>query len=297
MIEAFIHGRKLMYTIRDHLERDLKHVMSNVKSNIQDAADKAEASMGGLPTSLNPTSGGTPTMLPSPASIAPTSSANSTPTHKDNGTPNSTSSSRHPANAQTARPPPQVRTGPLPVPVPLLPKQYANNAVPIPPEVGQAMKEVREPVNPALLKNVEDFVSGHHASAYCMRHSQDFLNLPIMMRCFPNTFNRMMHSTLSSSEEHEPDFDDEEGELLWPGQLVTGEGLGWVCLMGKAMVKEFGKAYGYQGLDGVVPKPQPEGATDGPPPSHRHPPGSSSSGHKYAPPNSYHHSSSSHGNR
>jgi len=28
--------------------------------------------------------------------------------------------------------------------------------------------------------------------------------------------------------------------------------------MGKAMIKEFGKAYGYRGLDGVVPKPKPE---------------------------------------
>lgn len=69
----------------------------------------------------------------------------------------------------------------------------------------------------------------------------------------------MVYSALGPQEEHEPDIEDEEGELFWPGQSSTGEGLGWVCLMGKAMIKEFGKAYTYKGLDGVVPKPKPQG--------------------------------------
>lgn len=272
--------------------------MSNLKASIQDAADKAETSIGGSTGSSNANSGGTPTMLPSPASITTTNSANSTPTYKENGTPSTSSSSRQPPNGQPSRPPPQIRTGPSPVPISLLPQQFTNNNIPIPPEIGKAMKEVREPIGPALAKDVQDFVMGSSTSGDCMVKSQGYLNLSVMMRCFPNTFNRMIHSTLLPTEEHEPDFEDDEGELYWPGQLVTGEGLGWVCLMGKSMVKEFGKAYGYKSLDGVVPKPQPEETADGPPPSHRPPPGSMSNGRNhYAPSNSYHHSNSTHGNR
>jgi len=65
----------------------------------------------------------------------------------------------------------------------------------------------------------------------------------------------MAFSTLTPQDEHEPDMEDDEGELLWPGQCVTGEGIGWVCLMGRAMVKEFGKEFGYRGIDGIIPKP------------------------------------------
>jgi hypothetical protein len=32
--------------------------------------------------------------------------------------------------------------------------------------------------------------------------------------------------------------------------------LGWVCLVGKAMIKEFGRDIGYVGYDCVVPKPE-----------------------------------------
>lgn len=88
-----------------------------------------------------------------------------------------------------------------------------------------------------------------------MYDSQKTLNLPIMSRHFPRTFARMMYSSLSANDEIEPDIEDEEGELFWPTQLVTGEGIGWVCTMGKAMIKEFAKNYGYVGMEGVIPKP------------------------------------------
>ena len=45
--------------------------------------------------------------------------------------------------------------------------------------------------------------------------------------------------------------EDEEGELFWPGQCVTGEGLGWVCLMGRSMLREFGREVGYRGVEGL----------------------------------------------
>ena len=89
-----------------------------------------------------------------------------------------------------------------------------------------------------------------------MKKSQETLTLPILREHFPKTFARMVFSTLAYDEEHEPEFEDEEGELFWPDQCITGEGLGWVCLMGKAMISEFGKEIGYLGKEGIVPKPE-----------------------------------------
>ena len=76
-----------------------------------------------------------------------------------------------------------------------------------------------------------------------------------MREHFPRTFGRMIYSSLNAGEECEPDLDDDEGELYWPGQCVTGQGIGWVCLLGKAMINEYGKEIGYRGLDGIIPKP------------------------------------------
>ncbi|KAF5317222.1 hypothetical protein D9611_003941 [Ephemerocybe angulata] len=297
MIEAFIHGRKLMYAVTGHLDNDMNVVTKNLRGNIAKAADAAESISGGLSGVLHPHSSGTPIMLPSPASIAPANSANSTPTYKDTRTTNGASNSRDPPSTtqQPARPS-RPQTGPSPVPAPLLPPHYANSTTPVPAHVMDAMAEVREPIGPVLAQDLHDFVSGYYASSWCMSTSQATLNLPIMMRCFPVTFNRMMHTTLTPLEEYEPDIEDEEGELHWPGQLITGEGLGWVCLMGKAMVKEFGKAYGYKGLDGVVPKPKPEGSAGES--SHRPPPSSLPSNRSsFGPSNAHHMSNSSHGHR
>ncbi|KAI0730195.1 hypothetical protein C8Q72DRAFT_776575 [Fomitopsis betulina] len=81
------------------------------------------------------------------------------------------------------------------------------------------------------------------------------ITLPIMAKHYPRTFARMVYSSLSINDEHEPDFDDEEGELFWPGQVVGSEGLGWICYMGRAMIKEYAKQYGYKGVDGALPLP------------------------------------------
>ena len=97
-----------------------------------------------------------------------------------------------------------------------------------------------------------------------MRQSQTLLTLRTLSDHFPTTFTRIIHSSLSHNQEYEPDIEDEEGELFWPAAPSTGEGLGWVCLVGKAMIKEFGRDIGYMGYDGVVPKPESSSSTRAP---------------------------------
>ncbi|KAJ7072212.1 hypothetical protein C8F01DRAFT_1205826 [Mycena amicta] len=240
MIEGYIHARKLVYATNHGtpLDRDTDRLMTAARAAVAAAADEANAS------SLAPKSGSTPVMLPSPASLAP--SANSTPTNRD-GTPSSTTT------ASTA---PSTAMAPSTLPSVFVPANYKHK--PLAPNVVTAMESVTVPIGPRLLNELKNEQLGIANAAICMNHSQTYLTLPIMARHFPTTFARMVMSTLSVNEEHEPDFEDEEGELFWPGQSMTGEGLGWVCLMGKAMIKEFGKAYSYRGLEGVVPKPKPE---------------------------------------
>ena len=276
MIEAFICGRQLAFAVRDHLEADTSRLLKTMKGKIAQAAENAENGPGSVPV----TSTGTPIMLPSPASIAPANSANSTPTYHENGTPSSNAPSRqqNPVTQPNQKPP---RQGHPSVPSALLPSHLSKSNHPIPQHTMEAMSKVTESIGPGMAQDLGEFVNGFNKAHWCMDHSQRWLSLPVVKRCFPKTFDRMMGTTLLYNEEYEPDIEDEEGELFWPGQLVTGEGLGWVCLMGKAMVKEFGKAYGYRGIDGVVPKPKPGDDV----PSRINPSGSSS------------HSSGTHGHR
>ena len=105
-----------------------------------------------------------------------------------------------------------------------------------------------------LLGELSTVIDDQRIAAYTMNMAQKYLSLPILREHFPRTFGRMVFSTLTAQEEHEPFMDDEDGELFWPGQCVTGEGLGWVCLMGRAMINEFGREFGYQGVKGIVKK-------------------------------------------
>lgn len=255
MIEAFIHGRKMTYITRSELDSEMDKAHAICKSQLLQAAIKAEQEIAsGLnPGHLVPKSQATPPMLPSPASIAPSNSANSTPTTRDGSTPNTAASTSSNSPAHLAAP---HGPGQTIIPGPLLPDRLQGS--PIPAHVMTAMTSVTVPIGPTLVQNLKNHTALTLAAGWCMTTSQNTLNLPILARFFPNTFARVIHTTLSPTEEHEPDFEDEEGELFWPGQSITGEGLGWVCLMGKAMIKEFGKAYGYRGIDGVIPKPKPE---------------------------------------
>ncbi|KAK7053412.1 hypothetical protein VNI00_004038 [Paramarasmius palmivorus] len=251
MIEGFIHARKVAYGARSCLE-DVDRVVATARKDIQ--ASISEAAIGSNTALLGGKPQATPPMLPSPASIVPTNSANSTPTN--NGTPSS--SGTRSASASSASEPPAQSVGPS-VPPRLLPQPYSQGAL-VPPHITMAANKVTVPITPQLIGAFKDQTAGIHAAANSMREAQTTLTLPIMARFFPRTFARMIHTTLSPTDEHEPEFEDEEGELFWPGQAVSGEGLGWVCLMGQAMIREFGKTYGYKGLQGVVPKPE---QTDG----------------------------------
>lgn len=249
----------MVYSMRQSVEADVDHLVARVKAKIATAAEIA------LKTGPSPKSQPTPPMLPSPASIAAPNSANSTPTNRDNDTPNVSSGRPEAAPAQpaTARP----RLGPTLVPIPLIPEYLTKGPDPIPEHVMLAMAAVTDPVGPVFVQDMKDVTHRLTSAGYCMTNGQATLNLPVLKRCFPTTFARIIHTSLLPTEEHEPDFEDEEGELFWPGQIITGEGLGWLCLMGKAMILEFGKAYDYKGLNGVVPKPeQAEAGSTGPPP-------------------------------
>jgi hypothetical protein len=244
MIESFIETRKAFFAARM-----LSTKMNNVLEKCTDAAvavcDKVEAEMGSK-RSVAPQ--GTPPMLPSPASIGPSPSSHSTPNSSNDGTPNTTGRSAQPRATQPNHP--------RPLPSPMMEAvQRKRDGKPVPTEAYPALEKVCCSLEPRFMQEISQFTSHVMTAGFGMNSGQALLNLGVMSRAFPNTFARMIYSTLGHNDESEPDFEDEEGELFWPGQCITGEGLGWVCLMGRAMVYEFGKAYGYQGLKAAVPKP------------------------------------------
>ncbi|TDL14109.1 hypothetical protein BD410DRAFT_284978, partial [Rickenella mellea] len=106
-----------------------------------------------------------------------------------------------------------------------------------------------------LIWEIKDVIETQNAASYTMDVAQQYLSIPIIREHFPRLFGRMMYSGLTAQDEYEPDMEDDEGELFWPGQCVAGGGLGWVCLMGRGMVKEFGKDVGYEGSAGIIRKP------------------------------------------
>ena len=231
MIEAFIHGRKFSYVVKA-IDKENDMLFQKLRNDWTAEMDK-EAAL------KERESKPSPGMLPSPESIAGASSANSTPTTRPDHTPSSSANGHSgPSNGSSA--------------------QHQSNS-----SAQHRFQDQLPPphltvsVNSVFMAARKSQSGGVNAAKWCMDNSQRFLTLPIMARHYPRTFQRMVYSTYSATDEHEPDIEDEEGELFWPGQLVTGEGLGWVCTMGKAMIKEFGKNYHYLGLDGVIPKPDP----------------------------------------
>lgn len=249
MIEAYIHGRKFTYAVKN-IDKENDKLFTKLRSDWAAEIEMEQAAA----ALAERDSKGSPGMLPSPESIAGTSSANSTPTNRQDATPSNSAGSSHSRPMGGLGPNQQQH-----------PMQHRNVERDMPPP------HLLVSVNSVFLAARKSQSGGLNAAHYCMEHSQRFLTLPVMAKHYPRTFSRMVYSTYAATDEHEPDIEDEEGELFWPGQLVTGEGLGWVCTMGKAMIKEFGKTYHYIGLEGVIPKPDPvetpSGAGPPPPPS------------------------------
>ena len=165
----------------------------------------------------------TPPMLPSPASIS-NGSANSTPASRS--TPSQQEIKQEPSEP-TKPPPPQPRG--------------------VPPHI-------TVPVNWQTVDRYQSFTSVVKDSMECMGKAQRGLTLPILAKYFPRTFARMIHTSYSAEDEYQPDFEDEEGELYWPSQYVAGYGIGWVCHLGRSMVRELGREYGYLGQEGLLSK-------------------------------------------
>lgn len=253
MLEGFIYSRRAAFIARE-LDNDLGPILEDVKRQIGLAASKAEQDPSSVPSLIaNKAQLTPPAMLPSPASIGPANSANSTPITHGNGTPNTSVTAS--SGSESSQKPSYHGSHQRLIPPKMLPAHYRDS--PIPPVVMDAMAATTASVPPGTLVLIKEQTHGLVAASSLIGTAQQSLNLATIARFFPQTFSRMVHTSLSPTDEHEPDFEDDDGELFWPGQCINGEGLGWVCLMGKAMIKEFGKAYGYRGLDGVIPKPKP----------------------------------------
>lgn len=262
MIEGFIHARKLNYASRT-ARNDTTALWMNCKESMFTAA--REEALKATSTLLSSTSSHlTPQGLPSPANSVPTNSAHSTPTNvvdraHDHG-------SILPSTS--ARPPPQGSPNGHNHPQ-LVPPEFAKDGdFPRPPngdrpteQMMVAASKVTLSISPHFINGVQSLSQGIEAAQFCLERSQQTLTLPKMAQHFPTTFARMVHSNLAADEEYQPDMEDEEGELFWPAQCITGEGLGWVCLMGKAMINELGKDIGYIGLNGVIPKPKADASS------------------------------------
>lgn len=219
MIEAFIYQRRVRYAVMSHVGPEVFKLCKTLP-NPKDLEKVRSGSNNGQQQ--------TPGMLPSPAGTA---SANGTPNNPDGGTPN-------PTNAEND----STSSSQLPVPN-------------LPPVVNVPLTA---PVPQPLIWDIKDVVEAQNRAALAMNGAHQHLTLSAVREHFPRTFGRMVYSTLTASDEHEPDMEDDDGELFWPGQCVTGDGLGWLCNMGRAMVKEFGNEFGYKGMDGIIPKPDDE---------------------------------------
>ena len=258
MIEMYIHVRKAVYGA-GQIQGDISDVYATARKSVESAMPHSDTLAGSVGVTPNGSIGSQPTppMLPSPASIAPANSANSTPTGRASEVPvNGSSGVSAPLPAHHG-PPPHAAAPPRPAKLPHSSKEQ-------PPPIAN---KINVPISAMLTHQVTQVVGEVVAASHCTEKSAPALTLAVMAKHFPKTFARIIHSSLNHTEESEPDMEDDEGELFWPGSAQLGEGIGWLCTMAKAMVKEFGRDYGYMGYGGAVRKP--EGLAAPPPPSRR----------------------------
>ncbi|KIJ39443.1 hypothetical protein M422DRAFT_49592 [Sphaerobolus stellatus SS14] len=151
-----------------------------------------------------------------------------------------------------------------------------SHATPIP---ASAHPTSSAPPTVAIPKDLFEHLNAAHncmmRSSRAMQHSNVYFNLTNLHKNFPQTFSRISSPQLRYDEEYEVDFDQddcgrpEEGKLdahggeplpapgegqLWlpNGLAASGDGIGWVCLLGRAMLREAAYPLGYRGLDGII---------------------------------------------
>ena len=194
---------------------------TNLKSSITTLIAESEAQ----PVSTGSSSTQTPTMLPSPTST------NSTPVNRDEGTPNVPHGRPHP---------PQLAPADV-IPLPLhLDRMPAN----ITPQCARSITSITEPINLRTAGDITEAVEGYQHICRDSPIIQKTCNLNIMRRCFPRTWTRVAYSNLRLDDEHLPDLEDDDCELFWPTNSFNGDGIGWICLLGKSMLREFGQQHG-----------------------------------------------------
>ena len=225
MIEAFVYQRIVRFKLSPHLETRTREYLRELerKKTIHAAAEQSKAATSARLTPPEKS-------LPSPDTDA--ASANSTPANPGNGTPSHVGNNR---SEDVKRPSSRMPPAHLPE--------------------TESSPESTIPATESYIDLTKRLIVSQAVASQEMRYSEKTLSLAIMREHFPHTFGRMVCSTLSSEEEYEPEMEDGEGELFWPSQCVTGQGIAWVCLMGRAMVREFGKDIGYAGFAGIIPKP------------------------------------------
>ena len=91
-----------------------------------------------------------------------------------------------------------------------------------------------------------------------MKKSQGCLTPTLLSLHFPRTSSRIAYAGYAPDEERRRDFADISGALCWPAQGMTGDGIGWVCFLGRSMISELGSEYGYCGQDGLISREDEE---------------------------------------
>lgn len=231
MIEASVLSNKLRESAKSN-DHDNKILICRLqKLYVEDeqkkekGADKSKAIDGSASLA-------TPPMLPSPASI---SSNGSTPPGK---------------KAEDVQPPPTTaaprkgKDGGMPIALRNPDEVWSDKPVPDNYYTEVNWSQVR------MRKSESEGIIGVMQS---LTLAQEHFTLPILAKLFPRTFKRILNTTYNATDEYHPDIEDEDGELFWPGQvMVNAGGIAWYCAVGKAMLKEFSKEYGYRSIDGAV---------------------------------------------
>ena len=226
MLQAYISGlvvRAETDAVKLKQTEELERLTNMHKAEKEEQARKEQAAL---------QSRATPPMLPSPASIT-TGSANSTPASRST--------------------PPQHETKPEPS------SSSSGKSSQQPKQREVLPPHLTVPLNGQTLDRWLSYTAVVKDSIDCMNKAQKGLTRPALAKYFPRTFARMVHTSYSAEDEYQPDFEDEDGELFWPTQYMAGLGIGWVCHLGRSMVRELGREYGYRAQEGLISKADEDG--------------------------------------